>query len=836
MISDRVAIDRTTNRCRHAVELVKCLALSALLGLSAGPGAAQVVLDGKFGTSGPLTGPNYTIGAGLGAIRGNNLFHSFSQFDLKAGDVAQFTGPANIQNVLSRVTGGKPSSIDGTIRSEIPGANFYFINPSGIVFGPHAYVDVSGALAVSSADYLKLADGTKFMATLDADDSKLTSAPVSAFGFLPGASGSVEVHGSLHSAPGSPLSVIGTTVLVGDGAKIEALDSQMTLAGVSAPGEYTPVIQPSIKGGLAASGDTVPAGTVVIRGGRLVVENAHVDVSQTGGDLQVSLSDSLEVHNGGQLTTESSGSIHGGNVVIDAPNVVVDSQEGPLPTRVAAETSSPDPLGAGGNVIIHSTSLEIDRGAEVSVSTFGAADAGTVDITTGSMRMSGSVTAPVPTQISANAAPISGIAFGAGGKISIHADTMELDNFAIISASTLGDANAGSIDITARSLSVQDCSITTYTSTAGNGGDIRIQTQDLTLDGMFGSITALTLGVNSTSPAGRGGNVNVKTGSLKMLNDAAIAAGTYGDGAAGTVSVTADSILLDTGHPQPGIYPGISSSSSPSFDGTPTAGKGGDVVVNAGSLELRNGMTISVATSTPGSGGNISIDAKSVAIEGAASIQSNSDGTGHAGTVTLHSSGDVLLSGGGSISTAAPQSSGGDIEVRAGRDIRLIDSQITAQAGPGGGGNITTSAPELIYLLNGSLNAQAVGDGGNLAIDSVFFIMNNGALVSKSASANGGNISIMSDFFFQSESLIDASAPFGLPGTVTVSAPEVDLSGVLIGLPSNLLNLETELRPDCGVRLSGNISSFIVLGQGGLPLSPEGFLPSQAAPTRNGDK
>jgi large exoprotein involved in heme utilization and adhesion len=132
--------------------------------------------------------------------------------------------------------------------------------------------------------------------------------------------------------------------------------------------------------------------------------------------------------------------------------------------------------------------------------------------------------------------------------------------------------------------------------------------------------------------------------------------------------------------------------------------------------------------------------------------------------------------------------------------------------------------------LNSTFTAQAAGDGGNLTIDPVFFILNKSGLISKSTTANGGNITILSDYFFQSASVIDASAPFGLPGTVSVSAPQVDLSGSLIGLPSNLLDAETRLRPDCGVRLTENISSFIVLGRGGLPLEPGGFVPSVVAP------
>src|SRR5579859_258730 len=114
---------------------------------------AQVVLDGSFGSRGSLAGPNYNITAALGLTRGNNLFQSFSFFNLQAGDVATFSGPANIQNILARVTSGRVSSIDGTIRSGIAGANFYFINPGGVIFGPNSSVDVSGAVAVSTANY-----------------------------------------------------------------------------------------------------------------------------------------------------------------------------------------------------------------------------------------------------------------------------------------------------------------------------------------------------------------------------------------------------------------------------------------------------------------------------------------------------------------------------------------------------------------------------------------------------------------------------------------------------------------------------------------------------------
>jgi len=214
-------------------------------------------------------------------------------------------------------------------------------------------------------------------------------------------------------------------------------------------------------------------------------------------------------------------------------------------------------------------------------------------------------------------------------------------------------------------------------------------------------------------------------------------------------------------------------------------------------------------------------------LDTAAFVSCASVSSGRAGAILLKADRSILLNGNSFLSTSAPGSSGGNIAVNSGSEIRIVDSQITAEAGLDGG-NITLVAPELTYLLNSTCTAHAVGNGGNLTIDPSFLILNNSALISSSTLGNGGNISINSDYFFQSASTIDASAPFGLPGTVSVSAPEVDLSGRLVGLPENLLSAESQLRPDCGVRLSGNISSFIVLGRGGLPIEPGGFVPSSA--------
>ena len=159
--------------------------IAAILFLLAFPGSlfAEVTLDGTLGRCGALDGPNYTINADMGKLAGSNLFHSFGKFGLTSAESATFTGPNTVANIIARVTGGNPSNIDGLIRSDISGANLFFTNPAGIVFGPHAAIDVSGSFHAGTADYIKLGIDGRFDATTP-EATVLSVSPPSAFGFV----------------------------------------------------------------------------------------------------------------------------------------------------------------------------------------------------------------------------------------------------------------------------------------------------------------------------------------------------------------------------------------------------------------------------------------------------------------------------------------------------------------------------------------------------------------------------------------------------------------------------------------------------------------------------
>src|SRR3954447_799274 len=124
--------------------------------------AADVATDGTVGRKVRLGGKNVTVGADLGQVRGKNLFHSFERFDVPARGSVTFTGPNGLDNVISRVTGGRASRIDGTLASKVPGADVYLVNLSGIVFGPGANLDVPGSFHASTADELRFRDGARF--------------------------------------------------------------------------------------------------------------------------------------------------------------------------------------------------------------------------------------------------------------------------------------------------------------------------------------------------------------------------------------------------------------------------------------------------------------------------------------------------------------------------------------------------------------------------------------------------------------------------------------------------------------------------------------------------
>ncbi|AFY37888.1 filamentous hemagglutinin family outer membrane protein [[Leptolyngbya] sp. PCC 7376] len=94
---------------------------------------------------------NFTILGGSLSGDGTNLFHNFSDFNLSATQTATFLGDATLQNILSKVSGGNPSYLDGLLRVSGNDANLFLLNSAGIVFGENAQLNLTGNFTATTA-------------------------------------------------------------------------------------------------------------------------------------------------------------------------------------------------------------------------------------------------------------------------------------------------------------------------------------------------------------------------------------------------------------------------------------------------------------------------------------------------------------------------------------------------------------------------------------------------------------------------------------------------------------------------------------------------------------
>jgi filamentous hemagglutinin family protein len=668
------------------------LATVALLTLSTRALFGGIVLDGSFGTSGALPGPNYMIQAGFGKQVGTNLFQSFNQFNLINTESATFTGPANIQNIVSRVTGGTPSSIDGTISSQIQGANLFFLNPSGVIFGPHAQLDVSGSVAISTANYLKMSDGGRFNASLGGNDT-LTSAPISAFGFLNSNAAPVSFMGTntldqnLVIVPGPGLFLApekSFLVVAGDiqmsGAYIRGPGTNVNLVSVGSAGEVKfnagnlngapDVSQFSVLGRIELTNNAfidtsgqasgpLPSGPVTINCGKLVMNSGQIEAfnfaSAPGGNVSLDARDSIEITNGGFINATTGASGKAGDVLVQTASLTIDGSQAPF-------------FDFEGEPIFEGTGIAADSGS------FGETGASGV-IT---VKVSGPITI-----------------LGGGG----------------ISTGTGSSAKGGTILIEGDSLFIDGEGLNTST------GIDAVST--LAIFGGSGDAGSITVKITNGVTIKGGGDISTDTGTI---------------GTGGNVLVEAGSLRIN-GDELPDTFTGISADSV--FGG----GNSGDVTVRInGPATLRGGGEISTSSFFSGNAGSVLVKADSLFIGGYLSDVSALTFGGHsdAGNIMIRTA-DLRVVNQGSIDAEAT-GNGGNIEITSPGVVYLLNSSITAAA-DANGGNITID-PQFIVLNNSLISANAAaGQGGNINLISNFFFESN-SLITATGTTNNGTVNI----------------------------------------------------------------------------------------------
>lgn len=407
---------------------------------------------------------------------------------------------------------------------------------------------------------------------------------------------------------------------------------------------------------------------------------------------------------------------------------------------------------------------------------------------------------------------------------------------------------------TGRVLSTSDATAT------GPGGEVVIDvTGHLAIAAGTGPSSVLTGISAQTEGAGPAGRVDVRAGTLTLSREGAtISSGTRG-GDAGEVAVEVRGALLIDGMGRTGFLTGITSQSEAG-----STGRAGTVRIQAGSITIRGGGSVSSITAGTGDGGTVRVDtpgalvldglgaagmgiaasaigpqsgragtvvvrAGTVTIQGGAQIASSTAGAGQGGNVDVAAASDILLAGAGGGPQIATTSTGtgdaGSITVSAPRLTLRDGAGISTEALGANGGNITILASDMVYLLRGSITTSvngALGNGGNILIDPRFVVLDSSVIQANAVGGNGGNILIRADQFVQSaDSAITATSERSLPGEIAITATPLNLNGSLVVLASDLRAAAALLSESCAVRGARPGSSLVVAGRGGLRQDPE---------------
>ncbi|MEK0083917.1 filamentous hemagglutinin N-terminal domain-containing protein [Benzoatithermus flavus] len=745
------------------------LALGTLLWPVAG--AAEVATDGTLGPRLRLAGPEVTIPARLGQTRGQNLFHSFARFGVEEGQRVTFTGPSGLRNVIGRVTGGEPSSIDGTLRSKVPGADLWLLNPAGILFGPDARLAVQGSFHASTADELRFADGAVFSARAPGGSVLSVAAP-QAFGFLGARPAPITVDRSVLAVPqGQALSLIGGDVTItarnqgaasgSSAGMLQAVAGRITLAALGgsgavavatgrASGDVSGDIRLTDQALVDASGDG--GGTVRIRGGRLAVENRSFIFADNHGPTDAAGGITIEaggvtVAAGSKITGDAFGTGSAGTLTVlastvelrdgaigstttgagDAGSVTVEvghllAAGGPSPFLAGLTSEAGEgATGRSGRVTVRADTIALrDRGV-IATSTAGSGEAGPVTVEAGTIELRTGSTISSATAASGDAGEI---AVTATGRLAVIGDVSPRSGTGI--SSDVGDGatgNAGRVTVRAGSLELRDTGlISSSTSGLGDAGEVAVTAAGHIA--ILGDVAApYPAGITSQAGDGATGNagrVTVRADSIEILDRAAISSSTFGPGNAGEVVVVTAGRLAVVGDDAAPYAAGITSQTF-SGAGGPT-GAGGRITVRAGSLELRDTGLISTSTGGAGDAGEIVVTAGSLNIVGAPSSSGTAgitsqavDGaTGDAGRVTVRADAITLLGMAGISSSTFGPGDAGEIAVTAGRltvvgdDAALYPAGITSQAFPDSSG--LAGAGGRVTVRAGSLELRDTGE------------------------------------------------------------------------------------------------------------------------------
>lgn len=697
--------------------------------------AQQIVPDNSLGTENSLVTPNVDLGNGKmgdridgGAIRGNNIFHSFQEFNVDNGQSVYFTNPVGIQNILGRVTGGNISQILGTL-GVLGDANLFLLNPNGFIFGKNATLDITGSFVASSSQSLSLGNGLEFSAI------NPQTAPLLTVSVTPSLKDWINPTGTITNQ--GKLNVSNDLTLIGNNLNLE--------------------------GQLQAGNDLILKATDTVK---IRDTSANPFIASAGNQLLVQGNQLVDIFT---LNNSTSGLFSDGDMILISHNPIITdayfytggnfrledlngnlgnafSPNDPI-IRATGDVSFDSYTGAslhifaGGSVNIDSIEITGSDPANSIQETVTLSDgvtqinidgstqptldirAGTTNIFPNGIVGDNTGFSPVP---STNGTPssadinINQIINPSGLVFLTNQDQPNTSLFGNIQVGLIdvsGSANGGSVVIDSRGGINIDQGIFSF-GELGNGGDIQLfANKDIVL--------SKTAPLFSFGFSGTGGNISLK--SQSAIYATIIQSLTFGNGVGGDIKLTAPKIYIQEPNDPVNEFIGVALFAE---------GKGGNIEIDADYLEITGGNQIAVATFGTGDSGDILIDVENISLDNGFifAVGLSSDG-GSTGNINIQTNDLTLINGSQINSQVIGVGDSGKININATNSVNLLGtagifpSAIVTEIFEGAEGNVggITIKTNLLNLQDGGqirASTNGTGDAGSISIEAKNVIIN----------------------------------------------------------------------------------------------------------------
>ncbi|OKH33702.1 hypothetical protein NIES2119_22540 [[Phormidium ambiguum] IAM M-71] len=720
--------------------------LSSLTLFNINPAFAQPIVPANDGTNTIVNpqGNRFDITGGQRSSDGANLFHTFSKFGLDNQQIANFLSQPNIRNILARINGGEISYINGLIQITGGNSNLFLMNPSGIVFGGNARLNVPAAFTATTANGIGFGNNW-FNATGNNNYAALVGDP-NAFAFTMQQPGSIINSGDLAVGLGQDLNLLAGTII--NTGTLTATQGNVTVTAVpgtslvrlSQPGfllnlEIQPiansVTQPNdfnlpiatlpqmLTGGNGsnATGVTVNSdGSIELTGsgiripneGNTAIVSGKIDASgETGGNINI-LGDKVGVIN---ANINALGTKDGGNIRIggdykgqgnlpNASRVLISND-----TIINANSTT---AGNGGKVIIWSDKATAFHGKVSAKGGDNSGDGGFIEISSADVLIfNGDVDTSAPN--------------GKTGTFLLDPSSLNIidtiPGFAgsqdnnLLADNQILSGDADQLDFFGKNSVTWDA-----IATLGGAANIALEaTGDIIIEDVIG----LTTGVTKNNLV----ELSLDTGSLRITstNGSVIFKDTNDEirtqGGAITVQALGGKLtggIFNTSGIAGDKIGNINLEAQAELQITKAISGGGTINLTSGGLMSFNSLK---AFSATGNGGNITIKSDDGITLG---LTNSSSTNGKGGTINITAKQDVVLNAPGDNLVSDGSNGGGDISITSTNGaIRRIGTgygsgNILAKGGTGVGGNVSFKAFTNIIL--GPIDTFGDAGRGNILL------------------------------------------------------------------------------------------------------------------------